>query len=161
MFIFTMHLPKTRWVTLIAVVLILLCIIFLLVKVVPNVFFGTKSSALKAETTEDMIEFFEHNGYTVFPEPIEVVPVDIPDMFDAVYQNYEKLQQEAGFSLEKYRGCQVTRYTFLIQDHPQSSQEEVRGNLLVYQARIIGGDIMCVRLDGFMEPLLPRKDLVS
>ncbi len=90
---------------------------------------------------------------------IEEVSVHIPEEFDDVYENYNSLQLECGFDLKKYRGADCTRYTYQIKNFPGDDSGEVRANILVFDRRIIGGDIMTVRLDGFMIGLAGRNEL--
>lgn len=157
MFIFSINLPKTRIITIIAIVLCLICVLFLILKIVPCLFATNTNDLLQVQNYEDMVQFFKSYGYTVSQEPIETEDVVIPETFDPVYVNYEKLQKEAGFSIEGFKGVHVKRYTFLIENHERSVDEQVRGNLLVYEDRIIGGDICSVALDGFMSPLVKKN----
>lgn len=78
--------------------------------------------------------------------------VNIPEKFYDVYENYNALQQLANYDLSLYKGCEVTIYTYTI-NPPSDYTGECVANLMVYNDRIIGGDISATALGGFMLPL--------
>lgn len=106
------------------------------------------------KTNEDRIEFLEQFGWEISPNSIEIVEVMIPEEFDAVYENYNKLQSELGLDLQKYKGKRVKRYTYKVLNHPKVSNTEVRANILIYKNEVIAGDIMTTSIEGFMHSLL-------
>jgi len=108
---------------------------------------------------ERMVNFLQGYDIEVSNIPIERVLVKIPDTFDDVYENYNVLQKQAGFDLEKYRGKNVWRYTFRVLNFGREAN--VRANLLVYDNRIIGGDVMSTSLGGFMYPLNFKKQSIE
>ena len=89
-------------------------------------------------------------GYSCGPEPAEVVELTIPEEWDAVYERYNALQLEGGYDLRPYKGCGCTRYTYLFEDL------NARGNILVHNGVVIGGDVCSITLDGIMLPLKKR-----
>jgi len=93
-------------------------------------------------------------GWEVDKKPIETEIVNLPFEFDDVYAEYNKLQRQAGFDLSGYMGKKVTRYTFAVKNF--EGQTGVRANVLMYNGRVIGGDLMTVAIDGFMIPLKKR-----
>ena len=95
-------------------------------------------------------------GYDPISSIAEEKEVVIPAEFSSVYDNYNRLQKQAGFDLEPYKGCSVMRYTYSLGDFP--ADEYVVINLLVTEEKIIGGDISSRRLDGFMLPLLAKQN---
>ena len=86
-------------------------------------------------------------GYDAESEPSETETIVIPEKFNDVYKKYNELQREGGFDLEPYKGKTCTRYTYLI------PSLNARANILVYENRVIGGDICGITLDGVMIPL--------
>jgi hypothetical protein len=72
--------------------------------------------------------------------------VTIPETFNKVYNNYNDLQQKAGFNLLDYRGKSVLIYTYNI-----DSQTVV--NLITHKGKLIGGDIASLKIDGGMTAL--------
>lgn len=93
----------------------------------------------------------ENMGYSPSADPIEIVELVIPTEWGAVYENYNEMQKQGGFDLEPYKGQTCTRYTYDIPDL------FARGNVLVVDGEIIGGDICSITLDGIMLPLEKDK----
>ncbi|MGN1097268.1 MAG: DUF4830 domain-containing protein [Clostridia bacterium] len=90
-------------------------------------------------------------GYKAEENPSEIVEVTIPEEWDGVYNNYNALQMEGGFDLTPYKGRTCTRYTYEIPD------KFARGNVLVYNGEVIGGDVCSITLDGIMLPIEKDK----
>lgn len=101
------------------------------------------------------VKFVRDLGWQIGESPIEVQEVTVPAVFDDVYANYNKLQNQAGFDLSEYKGKKLVRYTFEVENFYDI--EGVRINILVYQGKVVGGDIMTIAIDGFMLPLT-KKD---
>lgn len=92
-------------------------------------------------------------GYAdVAEDAIEVVEVTIPTQFNAVYERYNALLKEGGFDLTPYKGKKCKRYTYLI------PSENARANILVYDGKIIGGDISSITIDGIMIPIKMQNE---
>lgn len=108
--------------------------------------------SLAASSDQERLSFISHLGWDVDEEPVEVREVVIPEIFDDVYSNYNDIQLEQGFDLEKYAGQRVKRWTYVIRNYPETTPEDdyIRINLLVSDGAIIGGDVCSVKLDGFM-----------
>ncbi len=100
----------------------------------------------------DILAFISNYNWQVDDEPVEVRDVIIPETFDEVYSNYNKIQLDQGFDLEKYAGQRAKRWTYIVRNYPGSSPNDdfIRINILVSDDTIIGGDVCSVKLDGFM-----------
>ena len=68
-------------------------------------------------------------------KPLEVTHITIPEQFDQVYVNYEKLQ-----------------------NHQKSGQEDILAHVFVSGNEVVAADVCSVRLDGFMIPLTEFKN---
>lgn len=101
-----------------------------------------------ADTHQKRMDFLSSIGVTADENSGTVKAFIIPDSFSDVYANYNKLQKESGYDLEPYKGCEVVQYTY-----ETESPENALVHLLVYNGRIIGGDIAEVSLGGRMKPL--------
>lgn len=111
-----------------------------------------------ARDGEKNTEFLNSYGWKTDEIVIEREEVVIPEKFDDVYYNYEFLQNEAGLSLEKYCGKKCVRYTYRVTNYPFETDGEVRANVICYKGKAIAGDIMTVKIDGFMHSLIyPEK----
>lgn len=153
MFVISMKASKKKIIAYIFLGLIFLSGLF--------VFFATKDSdsskqASKAEITlagnEQRISYLKTFGWNVSAEAIEICEVAIPTEFNDVYQNYNKLQKAQGFNLEAYKGKRVKRFTYEVTNYP-GGKTDIRANILVYENKIIAGDICSLKLDGFMHTL--------
>lgn len=110
---------------------------------------------LSAESTEQQVAFLRQLGYDCGEEPISFLEVIIPQTFNGVYDTYNELQKESGFDLRKYQGKRVRRYTYSVNGY---QGQDVVANLLIYDGKVIGGDVSSVAQDGFMEGLHPVED---
>lgn len=99
------------------------------------------------------IEFLRGYGWIVRAKAIEKENIIIPDPFDLVYENYNKIQIKAGLDLRPYKGMKGERYTYAVENYPKDVGEEVRANIICVNGEPVGGDIMTVSLHGFMHSL--------
>ncbi len=105
-----------------------------------------------AATNAERLHFIENIGCSIISDKPSAKTVTIPETFSDVYINYNSLQKSAGYDLTLYKGCEVTVYTYGI-NPPQNYSGECVCNLIVYNDRVIGGDISSVALGGFMLPI--------
>jgi len=103
----------------------------------------------KIKTPEDVVEFLHQFGWEVEGEPIEEVTMKIPAEFDKVMNAYNELQKNQGLDLSKYKGKQVTRYTYKITNYPDYSGT-VFANVILYKNKVIGGDVCSSDVTGFI-----------
>ena len=101
-----------------------------------------------AKTTEQQVSFLKAFGYEVEGQPTLIEEVIIPSDFDETYESYNNYQKISGFDLSKYKGCRAKKYTYRVNNYP-NTKEEVIANLLIYNNKVIGGDISSTSLDGF------------
>jgi len=109
-------------------------------------------SAKGVRSNEDRLEYLSAYGWEVSSEPVATQELLIPAEMDESYQEYLTLQSQQGFSLEKYAGKRVKRYTYEVYNYP-SGEEGVQANLLIHRNTVIGGEILSPRLDGFLHGL--------
>ena len=105
-------------------------------------------ASLKVSGEEDVRSYLASYGWEV-SEKSEESKVTIPEEWTTTFENYNAIQKLQGFDLKKYRGKEVTRFTFEITNYPDEN-ETVLANVLVSKERIIGGDISTARADGYM-----------
>ena len=116
--------------------------------------------SLAAADEEERLAFLGQFGWKVETEPVAVEEVVIPVEFNDVYQNYNDLQQEQGLDLTPYTGKTCKRWVYQVLNYPREG-ERVLATLLVYDGRIIGGDISSASLDGFMATFLGEHGLME
>ncbi|MBR6808184.1 MAG: DUF4830 domain-containing protein [Clostridia bacterium] len=103
----------------------------------------------KIKTNEDRVAFLKQFGWEVEGEVKEEVTLKIPAEFDKVMKTYNELQKRSGFDLSKYKGREVTRYTYKITNYPEYDGE-VLANVIIYKNRVVGGDICSADVEGFI-----------
>ncbi len=110
----------------------------------PDIYLGLDNSG---DTDVQRVRFLTQLGYTVSNSDEEREKIKIPIEFNDVYTRYNEIQLQSGTDLLNYRGAECTRYTYF------EEGSDRRFNLIVYEGRIIGGDVCTVALDGEMAPL--------
>lgn len=117
--------------------------------------FAAGNNDENAKTNGDRLIFIENEGCNPVSTEPSVKTVTIPEKFSDVYKNYNRIQYEAGYDLSPYRGLKVTVYTYAVTP-PDGYDGECVLNMIVYNNRVIGGDISSPALNGFMLPLKKR-----
>ena len=102
-----------------------------------------------AKTTSDHITFLNECGYEVSQKPVQIQEVIIPDEFSSDYEKYNEFQKISGFDLSKFKGCRVKKYTYKVLNY-SDCKDEVVANIIIYNDRIIGGDVSSTVLGGFV-----------
>ena len=138
MFVMTAKLSKTK---LFAAGLILLAAIILVVVFVTAGGGETGENIPVGETNDDRVSYLASFGWSVNAQPKQTQQVKIPDSAEnKVFARYNELQLSQGFDLTKYAGKEATRYVYEILNYPEA-EEPVYASILVYDGKIIGGDI--------------------
>lgn len=116
-----------------------------------------KISYEKIKTNEDRIKFLEQFGWSVSPEAVEEVTMKLPAEFDKVMNSYNEIQKNQGLDLTKYRGKEVTRYTYEISNFPDYDGK-VFANVIICKNRVVGGDVCSADVTGFIRGFsMPEK----
>ena len=144
MFIYSMRAGTLK---LIGVICVALTVLITLIAFVPTYTVG--SDAVNASGNAAEISY-ETDG-----KPEEVETVTVPEAFDKVFAAYNELQKEQGLNLSKYRGKEVTRYTFRVTNY-EGYEGKVFANVLVYRNRVIGGDVCSADTSGFVHGFSKR-----
>ena len=129
-------------------ILIALLAILIVFGVVHKV--SAKNYSMKTES--DRQSFMREMGWKVSEEYTSCKVVSIPEDFNDTYESYNELQKDQGFNLKKYKGEMVEIYTYEVYNYPGKS-ENVVINLMVFEGKLIGGDVSCNEIDGFMQGL--------
>ena len=110
-------------------------------------------------TKEERLEFLSSLGWEVDPESEREREVVVPETFDEIYESYNELQKKAGFDLTYYKGKTVKRFSYIILNYPSDKKDDIiKLDLLVFDGRVIGGDVYSPRLDGFIIGLEEVED---
>ena len=155
MFVYSM---RATTIKLVGVICVALTVLITLIAFVPTYDVAGGSTDADAEVSynydkiknvSDAASFLTQFGWKVDATPIEVKSVTIPREFDKVFAAYNELQKVQGLNLSKYKGKDVTRYTFRITNY-DGYEETVYANVLVYRNRVIGGDVCSADASGFV-----------
>ena len=119
--------------------------------------YAAGNNVTNSKTNADRLIFISNSGYNVLSNEPSVKTVNIPEVFCDVYKNYNTIQKAAGYDLSLYKGCEVTIYTYKI-DPPSDYTGECVINIIVYNDRIIGGDVSSPALGGFMLPINNKSE---
>ncbi len=107
---------------------------------------------VKAENSAERVAFLSQFGWEISADPVEVSEVIIPEDFDAGYTEYAAMNKAQGFDLEPYKGVRAKRWTYEVLNYPnlENAGGSVQANVLVYEGRVIGGDVCSLELGGFI-----------
>jgi hypothetical protein len=112
---------------------------------------GNNKISFRASTEQERLDFLSQFGWQVDETKQEVCEVIIPEEFDDVYSSYNEMQLSQGFDLTRYAGERVKKWTYTVTNYPGYENKIcIRANLLVFDGKVIGGDICSVEIDGFM-----------
>ena len=109
-----------------------------------------KPSAIVLETEADQLQFLRDLGWETSDSAINCREVTIPEEWNEVYTKYNELQLAQGFDLEKYRGKTATIFSYSILNY-DGKPDNMVANLVICEGRLIGGDVSCTELGGFMQ----------
>lgn len=106
------------------------------------------------ETNQNRVDYLNSIGCEINKDDYSRKDIVIPYDFSLVYENYNKVQKEAGYDLSLYKGEKCCVYSFdVIRFKDFNTESNAKANLIVYNGRIIGGDVSSSALDGKMYPL--------
>ena len=106
-----------------------------------------------SDVDNENVRFLAQFGWRIDEECFDSTDIIIPDPFDRVYENYNKIQLQSGFDLRPYKGMKGKRYTYKVLNYPVKVNEDVYANVIWIDSVPIGGDICTFSLDGFMHGL--------
>ena len=111
----------------------------------------TNELNLNAATHEERMQFISQFGWEVDEEPIQIKEVILPTELNDVYTAYNEIQKLQGFDLTEFAGERVKSWTYVVKNYEgYENQDCIHANILVYDGKVIGGDISSIRIDGFM-----------
>lgn len=156
MFVYSVKTKQLKVLALVVFVIITVVCLFILSKDSSQLTSSSNKMVLKATTHEDRMSFISQLGWEIDEASVEVCEVILPSEPDNVFSSYNEIQKTQGYDLTKYMGKRVKRWTYTVKNYPNYENTElVHINLLVYDDKIIGGDICSVELNGFMYGLSP------
>ena len=122
------------------------------------IFSSPQINGVVAKNNDERVDFIKKLGWEIEETPNSEDKVVVPEVFDELYEHYNSLQKENGFDLNNYKGKTLSRFTYVVLNHPeQKAGDKVLVELLLDENNeIVGGSIYSLRLDGFMTGLKKR-----
>lgn len=114
---------------------------------------ATDDSAVnyRAESAAERTAFLSQFGWKISEDPVEVSEVIIPENFDDGYAEYAAMNKAQGLDLEPFKGVRAKRWTYTVLNYPGlENSKSVQANLLIYDGRVIGGDVCSLEQGGFI-----------
>lgn len=99
-----------------------------------------------------LVQYLAAYGWEVDSSSAVTEEVTLPETFGAAYDSYLACQHACGFALENYAGKTVLRWTCPVTNYP-TGEGAVYADLLLLEGEVIGGDIRCAELAGFLQSL--------
>ena len=127
--------------------LILLCVIYFFT------YFKADNLSSKYEiknTDKERRIFIESFGHTLKEDKPEVNRITIPSEFNDTYLQFEALQNEMGLSLEKFKGENVTKYTYSLTDGESYAELYIYNGKFVVAGCIVNPDLK----NGYIKSLI-------
>ena len=110
---------------------------------------GTSYNYEKIKTNEDRVNFLSQFGWQVKSDPVSTEKVSVPDSFDKILMGYNEIQKSQGLDLSKYKGKELTRYTYEITNY-KDYDGVVYATVLMYRNKVVGGDVCSADASGFI-----------
>lgn len=149
MFVKTLKVKKTAAIA--AAAAVCAALVLLIVLCVVRAAGGGKSYAVKTEQQRQTL--IAELGWKTSEKPSEHKTAEIPAEFDEVYSAYNELQKQQGFDLTKYKGKKVEIYSYPVYNY-KGHKDCMTLTIIGCEGRLIGGDVSCSELDGFMQGLM-------
>ncbi len=153
MFVYSMKATTLKFFGVICVALITLIVLITFIEPYQPVSADDDTSAViqytKMKSVDDVKSFLLQFGWQTSEDAIETKTVSVPKEFDRVLMEYNEIQKLQSLNLEKYKGKEVLRYTFTVENYP-NYEGKVYANVLVYKNKVIGGDICASDPSGFI-----------
>ena len=132
----------------------LFCLILLSVCLASRYYEVLGETQKNGDTHKKRADYLSNIGCEISDETPESKTVIIPYEFSDVYETYNRLQKSSGYDLSGFKGEKCTVYTYSVKSFGDFSEDDyANANLIVYNGRIIGGDISSAKINGKMYPL--------
>lgn len=150
MFIKTIKVKKPT-ATLAGIIVLIIAIVTVALMIIHKI---GNPAVYELKTEADRQNFMKEMGWQVSEEYENCKVVVIPEEFNSVYENYNELQEEQGFDLEKYKGKTVEIYSYPVYNYEGYEDKDcIKCNILICDGILIGGDVCSVEIGGFMQGL--------
>ncbi|MBQ7740311.1 MAG: DUF4830 domain-containing protein [Eubacterium sp.] len=123
----------------VTVSLLILCLaVFFFVSNHPAESASGKAKELHCKTSGQRLAYLKEFGWETDGNEASK-EITIPETFNEVYKNYNSIQRQQGFDLEKYKGKKAVIYTYKITNY--KNNKNVIADLIVSGGTLIGADL--------------------
>ena len=130
------------------------CTVLILICFVSKYYEVSGAIQKNGDTHKKRADYLSNIGCIITDETPSSKTVFIPYEFTDVYETYNSLQKSSGYDLSEFKGEKCTVYTYSVKSFADFSEDDyASANLIVYNGRIIGGDISSAKINGKMYPL--------
>ncbi len=151
MFVFSVKTSKTKIAALVIAIIALSAALFMVIGKGEKPVAKDSVINYKAETAAERRSFLSQFGWKISEDPVEVSEVIIPENFDDGYTEYAAMNKAQGLDLEPFKGMRAKRWTYAVLNYPGlENTQTVQANLLIFDGRVIGGDICSLEQGGFI-----------
>lgn len=151
MFVYSVKTSKAKIFAVIIAIILSVAAIFFVMNQDREPAANDSAISYKAENAAERAAFLSQFGWKISDDPVEISEVIIPEVFEAGYLEYAEMNKAQGLDLEPYKGMRAKRWTYDVLNYPGlENQMGVQANLLIFEGRVIGGDICSLDLGGFM-----------
>ena len=131
-------------------VLLTVGVLILLFLTARSVFF--KSESYDLTTTEGRAAYLDSLGWEIDPETESFRTVVVPDALEGIMEQYNKMQLQQGYDLNRHLGESCLQYCYDVKNYP-GQEGRVVVSLYLQDGEIIAADIHSTALNGFMHGL--------
>ena len=152
MFVYSVKTSKAKIVSLLIAVVAIVVALFSVIGKGNKPVADDSTVNYKASTAAERTAFLSQFGWKISEDPVEICEVIIPEDFDAGYAEYAEMNKAQGLDLEPYKGMRAKKWTYDILNYPglENKSGIVQANLLIFDGRVIGGDISSLEPNGFI-----------
>ena len=130
------------------------CIIVISICLISRYYEVLGATQENGDTHKKRLDYLSNLGCEIIDEQAQSKKITIPSEFSDVYKTYNKLQKSSGYDLSQFKGEGCIVYTYRVKRFADFSDKDfANANLIVYNGRIIGGDISSSKINGKMYPL--------
>ena len=131
-------------------VLLIVGVLILLFLTARSLFF--KGGSYDLTTTEGRAAYLDSLGWEIDPETESFRTVVVPDALEGIMEQYNKMQLQQGYDLNRHLGESCLQYCYDVRNYP-GQEGRVVVSLYLQDGEIIAADIHSTALNGFMHGL--------
>ena len=131
-------------------VLLIVGVLILLFLIARSLFF--KGGSYDLTTTEGRAAYLDSLGWEIDPETESFRTVVVPDALEGIMEQYNKMQLQQGYDLNRHLGESCLQYCYDVRNYP-GQEGRVVVSLYLQDGEIIAADIHSTALNGFMHGL--------